>query len=90
MNLDLPPTPQLGPGLPQTAPPLQTQGEQVVMATESDQHPLSDVDPLPGETQGVDTVTEVSTNREQTLRDLKRRKDSVTFCSFDFVQLLGL
>lgn len=71
MNHHLPAAPQPGLGLPRAAAVLQPKGEPVVMATEADQKPLPDVDPLAGEPQGLSAVAEVGTNGEVTLRDLR-------------------
>lgn len=73
MNHDLPAAPQPGLDLPRAPALLQPQGEQVVIATEADQDPLPDVNPLAGEPQGMGTVAEVGTNREVTLCELKGR-----------------
>lgn len=73
VNHDLPVAPQPGLDLPRAAASLQPQDEQVVVATETDQDPLPDVDPLAGEPQVVGSASEVGANREETLGELQDR-----------------
>ena len=68
---DLPAAPQPRLDLPRPSALLQPQGEHVVMATEADQDPLPDVDPLTEQPQGAGAVTEVGPNGEVTLCDLR-------------------
>lgn len=68
--------PQPGLDLPGAPTLLQLEGEKVVVATEADQEPLADVEPVPGEPQRVGAVAEVSTDGEVTLADLGGQTES--------------
>lgn len=88
MNHQLPAAPHSGLDLPGAPALLQAQREQVVMATEADQDPLTDVDPVSGEPQGAGAVAQVCANGEVTLGELEgrgRRQNGTAKVSYDWL-----
>lgn len=70
MDHDLPVAPQPTLNLPGAPSLFQSQGEYVVMTTEADQDPLSDIHPVTGELERVRTIPQVGLYRDVTLSDL--------------------